>query len=169
MTRASYRKDDIEIVPASEDHIDFFVKVCREEDRNEALAGTGVPLRYALMEGIRHSLPTCWTTLARGEPHVIAGVGPHGDKPGVGLVWMVGSNVIESHPKLFHFHSLQLLKKMHNNYPTLSNVADTRNIVHIFWLRRLGFKFTKLHPEWGPLGLPFWEFERTENRCAPQS
>jgi hypothetical protein len=127
----------------------------------EAIAASGVPLRYALKEGLKISLPSCWMIYLGGKPSVLTGVSPYPLHEGTGIVWMLGSADIEQYPKLFHILSQQVLKDMFAFYPRLTNVVDVRNTTHVLWLRRLGFNFTKLHQKWGPFGLPFFEFERT--------
>lgn len=127
----------------------------------EAIAASGVPLRHSLKEGVQISLPHCWMIYLGGNPSVLTGVTPYPNMEGSGIVWMLGSYDIETHPKLFHILSQKVLTEMFEAYPRLTNVMDIRNSVHMLWLRRLGFQFTRLHQRWGPFGLPFIEFERT--------
>lgn len=151
----------LEIVPTEAGHLTEFLKRVREEDRREATAASGLPMRYSLAWGIEASRPTSWTALYKGEPQVVGGALPHPNDPtGTGIVWLLGTDFIEKNPKLFHRGALEYLGKLHEVFPRLTNFVDCRNAVHLLWLRRLGFRFIKLHQEWGPFGLPFIEFER---------
>lgn len=151
---------DLKIIQARVEHLPDFARRIRLEDRLEAMAASGSPLIPALEEGIKVSEGTCWMALVDGKPAVIFGASPHPNKPEVGIIWLLGSEDILKYPLTFHKQAKRWLKVIHEKYPKVTNVADCRNVVHLQWIEKLGFRFTKMHQQYGPFGLPFVEFER---------
>jgi hypothetical protein len=66
------------------------------------------------------------------------GVSPVGD--GSGRVWMLGSNGLLKISRAFLRGSKGEVEAMHKLYPHMCNIIDSRNEVHIRWIRWLGFK-----------------------------
>lgn len=135
----------------------------RLEDRMECNALSPEPVSFKIARGIEVS-DLAWITCKDGRPSVVYGVVPLPDKgEGWGAVWLLGTPDIENNPVRFHKEALRALGEMRARYPNLTNAADCRNVVHLWWIDRLGFKFTRYHPQLGRFGLPFLEFELTSN------
>jgi hypothetical protein len=56
------------------------------------------------------------------------------------------------------------LHRLHKLYPLLGNHVDIRNTKHTKWLKRMGFSFLRVLPEYGVERRPFIEFARLETR-----
>lgn len=79
------------------------------------------------------------------NPAAMLGVGP-GLYHGSGVVWLLGSPVIDTHGWKFLRGSKEILDhlfKISPNYLSLYNCVHSENLVHINWLRWLGFKFIR--------------------------
>lgn len=155
---------NLETIPAKDrlDLISVFCERIRLEDRLEVAAVTELPLGISLLVSIAASSPLCWWTLKDGKPSVLYGASPLPDRgPDWAAVWLLGTEDIEQNPKTFQREAVKMLKEMRNHYPNLTNCADCRNPVHLQWIDRLGFKFTRYHPSFGRFGLPFVEFVLT--------
>ncbi len=81
-------------------------------------------------------------------------------EPGVGAVWLLGTDGIHDISRQFLRESKHWLEQLHDNYEMLFNYVDERNTVHIKWLKWLGFKFINRHEQFGVENRPFFEFVR---------
>lgn len=94
-----------------------------------------------------------------GEPIAIyGGVTVH--EGYIGCPWMLGTDGIKTHWVWFLRHSNEIVESIHKHYRLLINFVDTRNVVHIRWLRWCGFKFGKVRENFGVEGRPFQLFMR---------
>tara|TARA_R100000655_G_scaffold25399_2_gene52122 strand:- start:456 stop:908 length:453 start_codon:yes stop_codon:yes gene_type:complete len=80
-----------------------------------------------------------------------------------GTIWMVGTDELTSKRS----YRIDLIKKgrewvdsLLKSYNVLYNYVYAENTSAIKWLKALGFTFIKLHPEYGHLKKPFYEFVR---------
>jgi len=80
-----------------------------------------------------------------------------------GTVWMVGTDELTSKRS----YRVDLVKKgkeevdkLLKSYNVLYNYVYAENTSAIKWLKALGFTFIKLHPKYGHLKKPFYEFVR---------
>lgn len=96
-----------------------------------------------LQEGAEYSVPSCTIVGNRGHLAGMFGVVP-GDS-GFGKIWLLGTDELVSHPLKQQFINEvpAYLSNLERLYTALGNVIDTRNTVHIKWLRRLGFTFIR--------------------------
>jgi len=76
---------------------------------------------------------------------------------GVGIPWMLASQLLTKVRKQFLRESKEALEEMFDGYHTLRNVAWSKNREHIRWLRWLGFEFKPAEPM-GPDGELYHEF-----------
>lgn len=104
-------------------------------------------------------------TLRDGEGALagIVGVAPIPGLEGVGAIWMYGTKLIENRSVTFLRNSRPALQLLHSHFPTLINIADARNEVHLKWLRWLGFHFIRKVDDFGPGKVPVIEFARIDN------
>ena len=80
-----------------------------------------------------------------------------------GTVWMVGTDELTSKRS----YRVDLIKKgkeevdkLLKTYNVLYNYVYAENTSAIKWLKALGFTFINLHPEYGHMKKPFYEFVR---------
>lgn len=139
----------------------------RPEDRREAEEVGLCPVLHSIAACAFESRP-CYTIKSlSGQLGGILGAIPDGR--GGGMVWMLGTTLIERHSIAFLRGSREVLADLHARYPLLYNRADARNEVHLKWLRWLGFSFINLIPEYGPYKVPLIEFARCALPQQPHS
>ena len=74
-----------------------------------------------------------------GQP--IAMFGVSGTKGSIGVPWMLATDGIKKIKKAFLRECRDYVEEMHKDYPVLTNFVWSKNIVHIAWLKWLGFQF----------------------------
>ena len=109
----------------------------READKNEIEAMSACSPLSALAYSIATS--KSWIACRPDEvPLAIFGVGNDvGD--GVGIPWMVGTDEMLKYPKSLVRDARKWVEEQLNTYAILMNYVDARNIVHVNWLRHIGF------------------------------
>lgn len=130
----------------------------RDEDVRELVAMGKTP-RLGLIEAIqRSSVDGGFSRVGvyEGEPVCVFGVSSETKKV-VGSPWLLGTRGIEKIPTTFLRSSRHIVQEMQDAFPVLTNIADSRNEVHLNWLRWLGFKFIGT-VDMG--GVPFVQFMR---------
>ncbi|MFG1395868.1 hypothetical protein [Roseixanthobacter pseudopolyaromaticivorans] len=145
-------------VPATVQHARDLCPLLRKADRAEVLALTGAPpelILPACVGGDAWAMFTDTHELAGlcGVDHVV-------NFPGIGIVWMLGSDLIAKHQRDFLAHAKLWVEDQHQRYPLLTNMVDARNTRHIRWLEWMGFTMLRRVERWGAASLPFIEFER---------
>ena len=80
-----------------------------------------------------------------------------------GIIWMVATDELTSKRS----YKIQLIREgrkwvdsLFNSYKVLYNYVYAENLAAIKWLKALGFTFVNLHPEYGHMKKPFYEFVR---------
>jgi hypothetical protein len=112
----------------------------RAEDVAEVWASSRSSPLSALLSGL--TAGKCWTILGyEGEIVGMFGVAPIEGGP-AGSPWMLCSEGLVGIQRDFIRQCPAWIDRMHEDYPVLWNAADTRNVVHLKWLRRCGFDFT---------------------------
>lgn len=148
-----------EIVPATQDHARQLALILRAADRDEVVAQSGLHPALALGMSLGSS-DAAWTGLMDGQVAVIWGVAPQDElERDVGVPWMLGSDLIVQHPRLFLTHCQAAVEEMQALFPILENHVDIRNTVAIRWLKWLGFDIMEPVPH-GPYKMPFHPFRR---------
>lgn len=130
----------------------------RPADVQEIWAATGESPEEALIMGVKLGRPALSFVDPRGELAGMFGVTPLSD-PLVGAVWMLSSPAIERYPVHFLRRCRGWIEQFHDAYPVLMNYVDARNVVHIRWLKWVGFQFLRLVP-YGVQRMPFYEIVR---------
>lgn len=147
--------------PARASDIRFIAANIRPADRAEIKASTGQPPLKELARGFVESRPCLTAAEEDGdEPVAMFGVVPVDacEYPRVGAIWLLGTPAINDHVTQFLRESRRRLDEVCRGYTIVGNVIDDRNSLHVTWLRWLGFKLIKNHPEYGVEGRPFTEF-----------
>lgn len=67
--------------------------------------------------------------------------------------WMLLTNAVEDHKIEFLRWSKELVKTLLKSYPTITNVVDSRNLLHVQYLDFLGAKFWE-----DPFRKDIWHF-----------
>ena len=129
----------------------------RDADRNEITAYSGQQPIEALVAGYNCS-DVPFTVVVGGEPAAIFGASPV--EPGVGAIWLLGTDRILRNTTRFLRESHFWLDQCARPYDMLFNYVDARNTVHIKWIKWLGFTLINLHEDFGVEQRPFYEFER---------
>jgi hypothetical protein len=154
-------KRRIEIVKATLEHVPGIAVNMRPADVAEVHALGKTPER-TLANGIRHS-DFAWYCAVDGKPACIGGVATVSVLGGVGMPWLLGTDVVEKNPRALMTKSAIYLRMMRANYTLLRNYVDARNRVAIRWLERVGFEIGPPEPR-GPYSMPFQKFEM-KGRC----
>ncbi|WP_322996963.1 hypothetical protein [Castellaniella sp.] len=145
------------VIPATPELARELCPLLRDADRAEVVALTGAPPEIILPERASQAFAMF---SEEGELAGLCGCDPVCHAPEVGVVWMVGSNLLVQHPVEFLRASRLWLDERHGHYPILTNRADARNAQHLKWLRWLGFRFLQIVEPWGAEGRPFIEFAK---------
>ena len=151
------------VVPATLEHVKQMLPHVRQADIDEVFAASGKPVEDVLPTGVRCSTHA-WTGTIDGAPACIFGVVPASVMSGIGVPWMLGTDLVEEHATAFLKRNKRYVKQMLEAYKYLVNYVDDRNVKAIAWLKWLGFTVQEPQP-FGVLGLPFRRFEmmRTEH------
>lgn len=114
----------------------------RSADRREVKAASGrIDLPEALTDGILMSKP-CFTILTpEQQPCALFGAVPDPDNKAFGRVWMLGTDELVKYGRDFLRQSKPWWDYFHRFYPVLGNLVDSRNTVHVRWLKWLGCSF----------------------------
>ncbi len=137
----------------------------RQADIDEMQACAGATIEQALELGLAKSL-RAFVIEADGKP--LAAVGDTLHAIGVGVPWMVTTNHIAKHRRVFLSDSRRVLADMQRRHGLLFNYVDVRNKDAIRWLAWLGFTIGDAVP-YGVHGLPFAQFSiNSTSGQAPQ-
>ena len=150
---------DYAIVPATMAHAYELAQTMRQADRDEVIAQSGLPYGIGLGMSLGNA-EAAWTGLIEGEVACIFGVSAADEFDGkVGIPWMLGSELVVKHQRLFLRHCRGCVDEMQALFPVLENHVDQRNTIAIRWLKWLGFDILPVEPH-GPFKLPFHPFRR---------
>lgn len=147
--------------PATMDDAHRIAPLLREQDRVECLAASGlppevvIPRAFAAPKGIVNFVET-----PNGEPILIKGVRP--SAPNIGIIWMVGTPLLEQHAYRLAREAHRYMNEWHKKFPLMWNTAWVDNDLHVRWLKFMRFSFLRryLHR-----GHTFIEFARHQP-CA---
>ncbi len=140
--------------------VDCLALRLRQSDAVEIAALSGRDPHTSLSEGLLLSRP-CLTVVGTNDtPVAMFGVVPV--SPGLGCIWLLGSDELES-PKVartFLRHCHKWVDGLGKKYPVMFNFAHFSNTKTIRWLRWLGFEFTEEPRIIGVKAEPFYIFQR---------
>jgi len=129
----------VEIIPAIHDHIAPIAEHMREADRQEVWAASRSTPQEALDYSLKKS-SFAYTGIVDDVPVVMFGVGDINVLGGMGAPWLLGTDAVAHHARLFLRQSLLWRDAIRARYCRLSNFVDSRNRVSIRWLKWLGFE-----------------------------
>lgn len=148
---------NVEIIPATLEHVDEIAGCLREADKREAEASTLLSIRRALRCSLLSS-KKAWAGFIDGEMVALFGVASASLAGGKGVPWLVGTDLIEKHSITFLRKNRKMLPEIMDGFSVLENWVDARNDLVIRWLKWLGFTMDEPAPH-GPHGILFRRFE----------
>lgn len=151
------------LVEATPEHAEAIAVRARPADVAELWAQARTTPLQAMVYGIERGV-FALTGIADGAPVCMFGVTVASALGGIGCPWLVGTEGIERHQRLFLRASRPVVEEMNRMFPRLVNAVDARNTVAIRWLRWLGFTLYPAVPM-GPDRTMFHPFERKAS-CA---
>lgn len=147
LVRPSVEADVYEIAPR-----------LREGDRLEVEAA-GLPSpEYALKVSMENS-QIAMTVEFNGKPEIMFGVSTTSVLTGKGCPWLLGTDAVLHHYRIFLRHSKGYLAMLEHGHDILQNVVDDRNTLSKRWLKWLGFELSDPVPV-GVNGEMFRLFEK---------
>lgn len=121
--------------------------------------GQGFNRLHALRYSVSSSKGLTWGILAtNGEPMAALGAGPSGFD-GVGVVWLLGTPLLDRHGKTLVQGGRMRLDEMNAVYPVLTNSALSSNTKTLKWLQHMGFSLLRNY-RLPPLHEEFTQFIR---------
>ena len=138
-------------------------KILRRADKEEIRAFSKLPVQKELLRPFRVKREgQIWAVLSDEECLLgIYGVStkstPHEN---VGVPWMLATE------RMFTQHKFSVMRvartwldELGAGYDRLENHVYAKNLVHIHWIKAMGFELVELVPNFGAKRLPFWRFE----------
>jgi hypothetical protein len=144
--------------PATSFDVSHLLKNLRPHDAAE-IEATGGITEMKLWECIEGANEAYSVFTEDRELVCIFGINPHPVDQHQGIVWLLGTHLLDRHLKTLCKASTYWLKRWHTKYPVLTNHTDQRNKKVLRWLQWLGFKFINVNPV-GPYKVPFIHFIR---------
>jgi hypothetical protein len=77
---------------------------------------------------------------------------------GVGVPWLLGTHLLDKHPRALLELTKSFLDSWMQRYCTLTNATDKRNKKILRWLRWAGFHLVREIPQYGAAKVPFIQF-----------
>lgn len=127
----------------------------RPADLREMLAHGHKDVFATLLEGFVFSNPCNAMVDRNGETFGLFGAVPNPQNEWSAAVWMMATPTLEKEALGFARGSRKILEEWSEQYRLLFNVVDSRNEVHLKWLKWLGFTFLN---EININHVPFYEF-----------
>lgn len=138
---------------------DQITRNLRRCDLDEIEAMSAVSPGDALRASLGLSTHAYGIVDGNGEAVAMFGAAPH-PLPGVGIVWMLGTDAIQTEAVGIAKRTRRYFDELNAAYGILWNYIDARNEVSLRWLRWGGFELLG-DTRMGPEGLPFHIFART--------
>ena len=142
------------IVPATAVHGAIVAANIRQSDREE-LERLGLKPLQEIMASLAAS-SMAWTGIVNGTPICVFGVSEWAD--GTGRPWMIGTEELVRHQRIFLRECKSCVDAMKSRHDTLMNLVCVQNVNAIKWLRWLGFKMLDTMP-YGVNGELFQRFQ----------
>jgi hypothetical protein len=133
----------------------------RQGDRDEVAALGKTPVD-SIVGGYVYG-DTCMVGTVDDEPILIYGRVPVLKGPRVGAIWMLGTDKMYTYRFSVLRDSRPKLAELFHGYDMLCNHVDSRNELHIQWLRWLGFSFLRKTTAISVDGTPFYEFAKVNH------
>lgn len=140
---------DVTLRPATDEDCIALAQTMRQEDRDEIAITAGGSTLDALRLSLARSSHAVTAVDGVGRVICMFGVGSMGFLSIAGSPWLLGSDLVNDHWRLFVRLSRKYLAAILDLYPELENAVDARADRSVRWLASLGFTVDR--PE--PIGL----------------
>lgn len=148
----------IVFVRATAEHVDPIAARMRDADVAEVKAAAGLVSREALLSSLDKS-DRAFTVMINGVPEIMFGVASLNVLTGLGVPWMLGTDVVTANYRAVLRLSRMMLPGLARGYSVLRNIVHADNRVSVAWLRWLGFRLSEPLPL-GRNGALFHVFEK---------
>jgi len=114
----------------------------RQADIDELYAATGLPPLAAIGFILDSKCSNGWAEIAYefDTKEILSMFGLNKvNGLNAGIPWMIASPNIIKYKKILMRYSKKVIEKMLKEVPILYNYVDNRNVVHIHWLKHMGF------------------------------
>lgn len=142
--------------PVQRADVASFASRMRRADIEECWASCRAAPGEALSRSVDVST-LAWAGFYDGRPLAMFGVAAIVNRDGVGVPWMLGTDLIETAGLTVARQSMVVVRVMSDMYPVLMNYVHDRNTVSKRWLQWLGFTLGAREP-WGQSGEMFRPF-----------
>jgi hypothetical protein len=129
---------DLTIEPATVALAMGMAPMMREADVAEVRAAGNLSPQEALEASVRWSSQS-YAARFDGELACIFGVGYASFLSGVGIPWLLGTSLLLRYPHAFHRASQAFVAAWLEEFTSLEQMVDVRNVRSLRWLRHLGF------------------------------
>lgn len=148
------------IVPSKVKDGDILGPKLRKADLDEIQAALSSDPVEVLKESIRLSKPG-YTIKDSKSKKPLACFGVSSYELNTGVIWFLSSEAMFKKNRIqFIKNSKIWVEKLFRDYEILWNVVDSRNKIHIRWLKWMGFRFIADIPEYGAEKRMFHQFVR---------
>lgn len=147
----------VEYLQPTAQHVTDVVEHLRAADRAELEASGHPDPRRAIELSLSlstHMVAAC----AGGKCGALFGCAPASMLAGVGVPWMLGTDLVVTHRRALMADAPAYIRSMLHAYPLLVNHVHADNALAVRWLRRAGFTLQPAAPH-GPRGALFHRFE----------
>lgn len=130
----------------------------RAADVAEIEAASGATDVLAVIKASVDASLYCWSAVDQdGQLVAMLGVVPADLLSGLGVPWMLGTDLVDVQQRALVRLSRAYIPRMLETFPKLVNFVDARNERAVRFLRHAGFYVARPEPH-GPQGLPFHTF-----------
>ena len=133
--------------------IKYLAPRLRYEDKREILSSAGMLPYYAIYYSYLKSNVVFTIVNKQKEPVGIFGVTVNG------AIWLLATDKLKDIQFSFLKEGKKVIDFLNSKYKILWNYVDSRNSLHIKWLKWCGFKFIN-KKKYGVLNEPFYEVVR---------
>lgn len=148
------------VVPVEPKHMVELASTMAAEDRLETGVDGETPLE-AISKSVMVSRDTK-VLLADDKVVCMYGVGTVSLIGGIGVPWLLASNLVKTHARAFIRYSLKWRDEMRQDYRFLTNYVDARHTRAMRWLEWLGAVMDPTPFPMGPNKVPFYRFDLGE-------
>lgn len=145
-----------ELVPTTQEHIDFVAENMRAEDRAEVMASNGLHPLPALQKSTEMS---AWKVTLKIDDEILGIIGLVATNDEMlGIPWMLGTHNVKKRAKSFMRVMPTVLGVMKQFNPVLINYVHAENKPAIRFLKQLDFKLEDEPEPTGIDGALFYKF-----------
>lgn len=147
---------DLEIRYPNDRDMQQLAKHLRVQDQAELSASHGDDYFAVIRDCVAQSADA-WALLIDRKVMFIAGYCDISLLSGAAAPWLLGTDLVARHPRVFLRYSGDLLAEVRRNHSSLLNFVDVRNTVAIRYLKHMGFELEDPIP-YGRKKMMFYPF-----------